>query len=159
MNTTLALRLRTKPVRRFFTFLAVLLGALTFATASEPKERGGNRASQRPSPSSAEATICVDFTMVTLVTTFSCGPDDQQKLIDLLLDGTRNIMVKQPGFISSTVLRCEGGKVINYSQWRSRDAIARMRQQPEAHAYFEKVSAVSRFESAICDVEHVTAAE
>jgi heme-degrading monooxygenase HmoA len=96
---------------------------------------------------------------VTLVNVFTVEPDNQQKLVDLLKQGTGEFFSKAPGFISSRVLSGKDGtRVINYSQWKSAKEVAAFRQDPYFAPYIQRLKAVSTAESIECEVvydEHV----
>ena len=81
--------------------------------------------------STMEATIRIGSDITTLVNVFTVEPDNQQKLVQLLKEGTETFFSKQPGFISSSVhAGKEGGRAINYSQWRSAADIENFRKDP-----------------------------
>ncbi len=64
-------------------------------------------------------TIATDQDVVTLVNVFTVSPDHQQALADLLIEATRAVMNKLPGFVSANIHRSlDGTKVVNYAQWR-----------------------------------------
>ena len=57
---------------------------------------------------------------VTLINVFTVEPENQQKLVELLKEGTESFFSKLPGFISSSVHKSKDGRrAINYAQWRS----------------------------------------
>ena len=61
-----------------------------------------------------EATIRTGSDVTTLVNVFTVEPDNQQKLVQLLKEGTEAFFSKQPGFISSIVHASkEGRRAIN----------------------------------------------
>ncbi|MET4725715.1 hypothetical protein ABIF63_009821 [Bradyrhizobium japonicum] len=57
-----------------------------------------------------EATIRTGGDIATLVNVFTVEPDNQQKLVQLLKDGTETFFSKQPGFISSSVHASKEGR-------------------------------------------------
>ena len=78
-----------------------------------------------------EATIRTGSDVTTLVNVFTVEPDNQQKLVHLLKEGTETFFSKQPGFISSSVHASkEGRRAINYSQWASAGDIENFRRDP-----------------------------
>jgi hypothetical protein len=50
-------------------------------------------------------TIAKDKDVVTLINVFTVAPEDQQRLVDVLVDATQTVMRKQPGFISANIHR------------------------------------------------------
>ncbi|MEO8801461.1 MAG: antibiotic biosynthesis monooxygenase [Polyangiaceae bacterium] len=94
--------------------------------------------------------------VVTLITIFTCKPESQPELVDLLVDGTDTIMRKLKGFVGSSVHRgVDPKKVVNYAQWKTEADLVAMREVPEAKAYFTKVGALGEIQSIVCYVEHV----
>ena len=80
-----------------------------------------------------EATIRTGSDVTTLVNVFTVEPDNQQKLVHLLKEGTETFFSKQPGFISSSVHASkEGRRAINYSQWASAGDIRDLRRTSRA---------------------------
>jgi heme-degrading monooxygenase HmoA len=90
---------------------------------------------------------------VTLVNVFTVEPDNQQKLVDLLKQGTIEFFSKAPGFISSKVLSSKDGtRVINYSQWKSVKEVAEFRQDSYFGPYIQRLKTLSSAESIECEV-------
>ena len=103
-----------------------------------------------------ETTIRANSDIATLVNVFTVDPGNQQKLVEVLRDGTESFFSKMPGFISSSVLRGKDGKqVINYSQWRSAEDMQAFRQNPGFAPYIQRIQALARFETIVCDVTYV----
>ena len=68
-------------------------------------------------------TIAEDKDVVTLINVFTVAPEDQQRLVDVLVDATQTVMRKQPGFISANIHRSfDGTRVTNYAQGSSRSS-------------------------------------
>ena len=62
--------------------------------------------------------------MVTLINVSNVAPEDQQRLVGVLVDATQRVMRYQQGFISANIHRIlDGTRVTNYAQWQSREAI------------------------------------
>jgi len=54
--------------------------------------------------------------VLTLVNVFTVKPENQQKLVDMLVEATDKTMKKLPGFISASIHRSlDGTKVVNYA--------------------------------------------
>jgi quinol monooxygenase YgiN len=91
--------------------------------------------------------------MVTLVNVFTVEPDNQQKLVDLLKQGTIEFFSKAPGFVSSRVLSSKDGtRVINYSQWKSVKEVAEFRQDAYFGPYIQRLKTLSSAENIECEV-------
>jgi quinol monooxygenase YgiN len=88
----------------------------------------------------------------TLINIFTTAPDNLDRLVALLREGTEAWISKVPGFISSTLhIARDNRRVVIYGQWRSADDIAAMRGHPEMPAYFERVKALAQMDAITCD--------
>ena len=91
--------------------------------------------------------------VLTLVNVFSVRPENQQKLVDMLVEATDETMKKMPGFISASIHRSlDGTKVVNYAQWRSKTDFDAMRQNPAAQPHLAAVAAIATFDPILCEV-------
>jgi len=99
------------------------------------------------------ATIANGGEMLTLINVFTVRPEDQQKLVQLLLDATDETMKHLPGFVSATIHKShDGKKVVNYAQWRSLKDFEAMRQDPKAKPHMAAAAALATFEPILCEV-------
>lgn len=138
---------QTEPTPSRRVFLASSL-SVTFALAAEAVPSYG--ASKR---STVETAIRIGADVTTLVNVFTVEPDNQQKLVQVLREGTESFFSKQPGFISSSVLTSKDGRrAINYSQWRSTKDIENFRGHPYFAPYIQRIAALAKSESILCDV-------
>ena len=54
--------------------------------------------------------------MVTLINVFTVAPENQQRLVDVLVDATQAVMRKQPVFVSANIHKSlDGTQVTNYA--------------------------------------------
>jgi quinol monooxygenase YgiN len=99
--------------------------------------------------------------VLTLVNVFTVKPENQQKLVDMLVEATDKTMKKLPGFISASIHRSlDGTKVVNYAQWRSKTDFDAMRQNPAAQPHMAAVAAIATFDPIVCEVaDSVTVSE
>src|ERR687891_2586502 len=99
-------------------------------------------------------TIAKDRDLVTLINVFTVAPEDQQRLVDVLVDATQAVMRKQPGFISANIHRSlDGTRVTNYAQWRSREAFEAMLKDSEANVHMQEAARIAeRLEPHLYDV-------
>jgi heme-degrading monooxygenase HmoA len=102
-------------------------------------------------------TISKDDDLVTLINVFTVAPEDQQRLVDVLVDATQAVMRKQPGFISANIHRSlDGSRVTNYAQWRSREAFEAMLGDREAAERMGEAARIAeRFEPHLYEVAFV----
>jgi quinol monooxygenase YgiN len=102
------------------------------------------------------STIRAGAEMVTLINVFSVAPDRQQELANLLIEATDQTMRHQPGFISANIhTSLDGRHVVNYAQWRSRDAFEAMLRNPDARPHMARAAALASFDPILCEVAHV----
>jgi len=103
-----------------------------------------------------EVSIRAGNNLVTLINVFSVEPGDQEKLVQLLKQGTETLMSKQPGYVSASFHKSKDGRrVINYAQWKSPKDIEAFRTKPEIGEYLARVKEVAQFETIVCDVSYV----
>jgi quinol monooxygenase YgiN len=102
------------------------------------------------------STIRAGAEFFTLINVFSVAPDRQQELASLLIEATQQIMRDQPGFISANIhTSLDGRHVVNYAQWRSRDAFEAMLRNPDARPHMARAAALASFDPILCEVAHV----
>jgi quinol monooxygenase YgiN len=84
---------------------------------------------------------------------FTVEPANQQRLIDLLTDGTERSVRYAPGFISVRLHRSlDGTKVRMYAQWRSIADYEAMRADPAPLLYLQQALAIAKLESGMYEV-------
>jgi quinol monooxygenase YgiN len=84
---------------------------------------------------------------LVLINTFAVTPGNQERLIALLAQVTRESIVAAPGFLSATLHRSlDGRKVTMYARWRSAGDYAAMRQGGQSHDALETISTIATFE-------------
>ena len=102
------------------------------------------------------STIRAGAEIFTLINVFSVAPDRQQELANLLIEATEQTMRHQPGFISANIhTSLDGRHVVNYAQWRSRDAFEAMLRNPDARPHMTRAAAIASFDPILCEVAHV----
>jgi quinol monooxygenase YgiN len=102
------------------------------------------------------STIRAEAEIFTLINVFSVAPDRQQELANLLIEATEQTMRHLPGFISANIHSSfDGRHVVNYAQWRSRDAFEAMLRNPDARPHMSRAAALASFDPILCEVTHV----
>src|SRR3954470_21554250 len=102
------------------------------------------------------STIRTGAEILTLINVFSVAPDQQHELANLLIEATAHAMRHLPGFISANIhTSLDGRHVVNYAQWRSRDAFEAMLRNPDARPHMTRAAALASFEPILCEVAHV----
>ena len=77
-------------------------------------------------------TITTDKSLVTLINVFTVSPENQQRLVDLLIEATEQTMRNQRGYLSATIHKSlDGTRVTNYAQWRSQEEFEAIGKNPE----------------------------
>ena len=139
--------IRTKQTRR--TFVAGGLASGGALVVAAPAESQGRRPQM-------EITISPNRAIVTLINVFTVEPGNQEKLIQLLKEGTETLMSKQPGYISASFHTSKDGRrVINYAQWKNPKDIEAFRTKPEIGEYFNRVKALAQYETIVCEVSYI----
>ncbi len=79
--------------------------------------------------------------VVTLINVFTVEPQDQQRLVNLLVEATESTMNKLPGFVSANIHKSlDGTKVVNYAQWESHEAFESMLENSEAAPHMKEAA-------------------
>lgn len=98
-------------------------------------------------------TISKDASSVTLINVFTVAPENQQKLVDLLVEATDKTMKNVPRFISANIHKSlDGSRVTNYAQWRSAKDFEAMMKNPEALAHMKPISEIAKADHHLCEV-------
>jgi heme-degrading monooxygenase HmoA len=102
-------------------------------------------------------TIAKDRDLVTLINVFTVVPEDQQRLVDVLVEATEAVMRNQQGFISANIHSSfDGRRVTNYAQWRSPEAFEAMLGDREAAEHMGEAAKIAeRFEPHLYEVSFV----
>ena len=141
---------QTKPTPSRRVVVTAGLGAGLALVARANPSHSQNRSSNM------ETTIRIASDVATLVNVFTVEPENQQNLVRVLKEGTVAFFSKQPGFISSSVHASkEGGRAINYSQWKSAGDIENFRKDPKFAPYLQRLAAIAKAETILCDVVEV----
>jgi heme-degrading monooxygenase HmoA len=86
-------------------------------------------------------TIATNKSMVTLINVFTVSPENQQRLVDLLIEATQRTMRNQPGYISVTIHKSlDGTRVTNYAQWHSQEDFEAIDKNPEVAVHMRAAS-------------------
>jgi quinol monooxygenase YgiN len=101
--------------------------------------------------------IAKDNNVVTLINVFTVRPEQQQRLVDLLVEATEAVMKYQPGYVSANIHKSvDGTRVTNYAQWRSREAFEAMLNDSEAEAHMKEAARIAeKFEPHLYEVSFV----
>jgi heme-degrading monooxygenase HmoA len=91
--------------------------------------------------------------MVTLINVFTVAPENQQRLIDLLIRATDGLVDRAPGFVSATLHRgVDGTKVTMVAQWRSAEDYQAMRQDQRPLPFLQEALSFATFEPGMYEV-------
>ncbi len=83
--------------------------------------------------------------VVTLINVFTVEPEDQQRLLDVLVEATGSVMNKLPGFVSANLHKSlDGMRIVNYAQWRSREAFEAMLDNSEAVVHMKEAGKIEQ---------------
>jgi len=96
----------------------------TSSTAHAPPETGARLTTLDPAAG-----------YVTIINTYAVAPERAEELLDFLLRSTVKTMRYVPGFVSANFhVNLDRTQVVNYAQWRNREAILTARDNPEVAA-------------------------
>lgn len=102
-------------------------------------------------------TISKENNVVTLINVFTVEPENQQRLVDMLIEATEQTIKNTPGFISANIHKSEDGvRVTNYAQWRSHEDYAAMLQDPEATTHMKPIMEIATFDAHTYEVVEST---
>jgi len=103
-----------------------------------------------------ETTIRANDGTATLINIFTVEPQNQEKLVALLKDGTETSISKMTGWVSTNFFSSKDGRrVIVYSQWRKATDIEAMRQDAAMGPYLQRVGALAKFDAILCEATYV----
>jgi heme-degrading monooxygenase HmoA len=91
--------------------------------------------------------------VVTLINIFTVAPENQQKLVDMLIEATKKSMSKVPGFVSANIHKSmDGTRVANYAQWQTAEDFEAMMKNPEALAHMGPIKEIAEFDAHLYEV-------
>lgn len=95
-------------------------------------------------------------TVTTLINVYTVRPNDQQRLVDLLIWATEKVTSQQEGFISARIHKSlDGSRVVNYMQWKSKQAIEKMLKNPRAITYLNDALSIAKLDGSLYEVVFV----
>ena len=98
-------------------------------------------------------TISTGNKVVTLINVFTVEPENQQRLVDMLIEATEKTMKALPGFVSANIHKSlDGVRVANYAQWRKREDFEAMLKNPAATEHMKPIMAIARFDAHLYEV-------
>jgi heme-degrading monooxygenase HmoA len=82
--------------------------------------------------------------VITLINVFTVGPENQQRLVDMLVEATERTMRYMPGFVSASIHKsADGTRVANYAQWRSAEDFQAMLRDPRAAHHMNPIREIA----------------
>ena len=104
-------------------------------------------------------TIAMNKNLVTLINVFTVEPEDQQRLVDIFVEAGL-AMSKQPGFISANIHKSlDGRQVINYVQWRSKEDLEAISNNPDTTAHIDEIKKLAKGNTSLYDVYAICEAQ
>jgi quinol monooxygenase YgiN len=102
------------------------------------------------------STIDQDSKVTTLINVFTVEPNNQQRLVDLFIEATEKVMSQQEGFISANIHKSlDGTKVVNYAQWKSKEAFEKMLKNPTAITHMNDAFSIAKLDGSFYEVVFV----
>ena len=97
--------------------------------------------------------IKIDKDIITSINVFTVDPSKQQELVDILVEAAEQVWNLQDGFISATIHKSfDGKKVVNYLQWKSKEAFETRLKDPQAIIKMNKVLSMARASGSLYEV-------
>ena len=97
-----------------------------------------------------------DNNVTTLINVFTVDYSNQQRLVDILIETTEQVMNKQEGFISANIHKSlDGTRVVNYAQWESKEAFEKMLKNPKAIVHMNEVLTIAKADGSLYEVAFV----
>jgi quinol monooxygenase YgiN len=94
--------------------------------------------------------------MIVLINVFTVEPQNQQRLIEILIKATDGPVRLAPGFLSATLHRSlDGTKVTMYAQWTSTEAYEAMRKDPAPLPLFKEALSFAKFEPGMYEIVEI----
>jgi heme-degrading monooxygenase HmoA len=91
--------------------------------------------------------------ILTLINVFTVSPENQQRVVDILVNATETVIGKLPGYISANIHKSlDGTRVVNYAQWQSREAFEAMLKVPEVVPHMQEATKLSAVEPHLYEV-------
>ena len=88
-----------------------------------------------PGTGSGLTTLDPSAGYITIINTYAVAPERAEALLDFLVRATKETIRYVPGFVSANLhLNFDRTQVVNYAQWKSREAIAAARENPKVIA-------------------------
>jgi quinol monooxygenase YgiN len=101
-------------------------------------------------------TIVANSQVTTAITVFTVEPENQQKLVDLLLRSAKEVIQSRPGFISINIHKSlDKTHVLSYSQWESRQAFDDVLQHATVIPYVQAILKIATIEPNFYEVAAV----
>jgi heme-degrading monooxygenase HmoA len=92
-------------------------------------------------------------TVVTLINVFTVSPENQQKLVDMLIEATQKTMRHIPGFVSASIHKsADGTRVANYAQWQTAKDFEAMLHNAEAGAHMRPIQEIATYDAHLYEV-------
>lgn len=97
--------------------------------------------------------IKIDKDIITLINVFTVDPSKQQQLVDALVETTIQVWRLQDGYISASIHKSQDmKKVVNYVQYRGKEAFDKRLDNPEAVVHMNKVLSMAKADGHLYDV-------
>ena len=97
--------------------------------------------------------------VVTLINVFTVSPENQQKLVDMLIEATQKTIRNVPGFVSASIHKsADGTRVANYAQWRRAEDFEAMLRDPRAAEHMKPIREIATNDANLYEVVESLAA-
>ncbi len=81
---------------------------------------------------------------VTIINTYTVAPERAEELLEMLVRSTVETLRYVPGFVSANFhMNFDRTQVVNYSQWRNRDAIKAAGADPKVQSLIREAAEIA----------------
>ncbi|MDN5845536.1 MAG: antibiotic biosynthesis monooxygenase [Candidatus Nitrosocosmicus sp.] len=100
-----------------------------------------------------KTTIEIDKDIITLINVFTVDASKQLELVNALIDTTKRVWHLQDGFISASIHKSvDGKKVVNYVQWKGKQAFDKRLDDPQAIIQMNKILSMAKADGHLYEV-------
>jgi quinol monooxygenase YgiN len=101
-------------------------------------------AADAPGSGTHRATLDPNAGYLTVINTYSVAPERAEELLDVLGRATTETLRHVPGFVSANFhVNVDRTQVVNYSQWRNREALAAAGADPAVVARIREAGQIA----------------
>jgi heme-degrading monooxygenase HmoA len=80
----------------------------------------------------------------------------QQRVLEMLIEGTQQILIEHDGFISSRIQRSlDGMSIVSYVEWENKEAIKKMLNDPRAIIHMNDIANLAKVDRNLYELAYM----